>query len=127
MENNESLIAGLLKVKADLKLQIEALNNGIKHVDGVLALLENNVTAPRKVKNTIFQHNECKLMLLDMLRNANGSPLDIDEICQALIRIKGIDIAQDAMNGFKKGIRISLGRLVSQKTVQSDSGGRWFV
>jgi hypothetical protein len=127
MEKNESLIAGLLKMKSDLKLQIETLINGIKNIDGVIALLDNNAALPRKPKNLIFQHNECKLMLLDMLRNASGSPLDIDEICQELIRIKNIDMTDLTMNSFRKGIKISLGRLVSQKTIQRDSTGKWFV
>lgn len=127
MENNEVLLNGLLKMKADLKVQIERLNDGIKDIDGVIALLSNNVAQLRKPKNQIFQHNECKLMLLDMLRNAGGSPLSIDEICQELIGIKNIDMTDLTLNSFRKGIKISLGRLVSQKVIQRDSMDRWFV
>jgi tRNA isopentenyl-2-thiomethyl-A-37 hydroxylase MiaE len=119
-------MCGLLKMRDDLKHQIEELNNGIKHINGVIDLLNNDIK-PKQVKNLIFKHNECKLMLLDMLRNAASQPLDFYEVVNGLIKAKNLDYDTLNMNNFKKTVRSSLDRLTKQGLVQIDAIGRWFI
>jgi hypothetical protein len=126
MSGNEALMNGLLKMRDDLKRQIEELNSGIKHINGVIDLLNNDIK-PKQVKNLIFKHNECKLMLLDMLRNAASQPLDFYEVVNGLIKAKNLDYDTLNMNNFKKTVRSSLDRLTKQGLVQIDAMGRWFI
>lgn len=105
-----------------LESQIKARKHALEHVDACLRLLDPSVS-PDDIPNkrlakhvNLFRQGELSRLVMDVLREADGTPLSTPQIADAIMLNGGI--GKDARNVIRVRVRSNLGYLQRREKVE---------
>lgn len=134
VKTNQYAVAALKDRRATMAGEIERFKQGIRdreeqlaHLDATLRILDPSyradTIAPKRIRQVkLFGQGELNRLILDAMRRADGKPLTVPQIADAIIAAKGY--GHEAKHALIRRVRANLSYLLRHRQAVDKIGNR---
>ena len=134
VKTNQYAVAALKDRRATMAGEIQQFKDGIRHREAQLAHLDATLRildpeyradtiAPKRLRRVkLFGQGELNRLIIDALRRADGKPLSVPQIADAIIAAKGY--GHEAKHALIRRVRANLSYLLRHRQAVDKIGNR---